>query len=373
MAFVDGASKTKKQKRSKEKTKAEVKAKLKDQVKDVDEETLKKVPQSKQKAVAVAAARSGLKKSEELVKSDPSPEVSDASDVEEAVTTSSEEVTAEKEKPKEKKAFASPQPSEFTFGGKAAEKPVIKTQTALEAAVEQEIDNRFGGLDLLFKQNDFATSPNDWAKLVYSYMETAYVLGKLDQAAVLAAVQKVKTKWRVQMLDNLANNLVYATTNEEPESVEELKELLNKGDAFLEDQDDAVLEKIVNRTVGQDEDYSVGWTQEVAQITAYPKGREDLVKLIARCSGDLYSHEIGTIVGGWDTKGKKIDGLSDQSARIDRQNPPPNAFNIQYQVGNASCAGVIFDISDPREVVLEKLLESFDAVRQFRSPRVKAR
>lgn len=48
-----------------------------------------------------------------------------------------------------------PQPrndAEFTYGGSSIEKTVISTQTALEAAVEQQIDIHLGGLDLLLQR-----------------------------------------------------------------------------------------------------------------------------------------------------------------------------------------------------------------------------
>ncbi len=268
-----------------------------------------------------------------------------------------------------------PQPRndpEFTYGGSNIEKITISTQVALEAAVEREIEQQLGGLDLLFTKNGVATSTNDWARLVYSYLETAYELENLDIKAVHAAVRAVKDDHRVQLLSNMANNLIYTTSDIEPYSVENLKDILEKGGAFLEDDDDEVLTNIFNRTVGQEIDYRAGWIEEDGDLTSFPNGRDDLVELINQCSGNLYSTQIGTIVGGIAIKGsgKKVSGLNDESARIDRQNPPPNAFNIQYQIGGASCACVIFDQSDPSDVVLEKLLASFDSGRQLRSPRV---
>jgi hypothetical protein len=272
-----------------------------------------------------------------------------------------------------------PQPKnepEFTFGGSGIEKVVISTQGALVTAVEQQIDVHLGGVDLLFTKNKIATSTNEWAQLVDSYLETTYVLEDLDIQAVRAAVLAVKNKHRVQILSNMANNLEHHGTEKdpyiEPYSVEDLKNRLQDAGAFLEATDNGVLKRIFEGTVGQEEDYRAGWIEEDGEITTFPAGRDDLVTLIGQCGGNLHSTQIGTVVGGTGVKGKvkKVAGLTYTTARIDRQNPPPGAFNVQYQVGEDSHACVIFDLSDPSEVVLEKLLASFDTGRQLRSPRV---
>src|SRR5206468_2484368 len=126
---------------------------------------------------------------------------------------------------------------EFTFGGSGIEKTEIKTQEALVAAVEQQIDVHLGGLDLLFTKNEKApTSTNEWAQLVQSYMETTYVLVDLDTEAVRAAVRAVKDKYRVQMLSNLANNMKFRSTEQdpyiEPFSLDDLKDRLEKSGVF---------------------------------------------------------------------------------------------------------------------------------------------
>lgn len=124
-------------------------------------------------------------------------------------------------------------------------------------------------------------------------------------------------------------------------------------------------------------DYAAGWTAEDAELTVLT-GREltdaraDLVELIRQASGNLHSQKIGTVVGGGSVSGKgvkRVAGLNDPSARIDRQNPPPGKYNVQYQTGNSSHACVIFVNGDPKSVVLAKLLASFDQGRKLVSPR----
>ena len=198
-------------------------------------------------------------------------------------------------------------PSEFTYGGGSIEKIVIKTPRELETAVEREITDHFG-LDLLFTQNDVATSAEDWATIVYSSMETAYDLRKVKSAQVLAAVQAVKNKHRVRLVSNIGNNLYAAMSEKDipPYSVDDLKEHLQGYGAYLEDEDDEIIQQIFDGTVGQGVDYRVGWTVEPSDITSYPKGQSDLETLIRQCSGNLYSDQIGTIVGGIATNGRKV-------------------------------------------------------------------
>lgn len=124
-------------------------------------------------------------------------------------------------------------------------------------------------------------------------------------------------------------------------------------------------------------DYTTGWTSEAGELTtlkagAKTKARADLVTLISECAGNIHSAKIGTVVGGTEAKGKgvkKVAGLHNPSARIDRQNPPSGQFNVQFQVGEASLSGVIFAPADPKDLVLSKLLVSYDGGQMARSPR----
>ncbi len=260
MAFVNKTPQEEQPKKSKAEVMAAVKIRLEDQVKGIAEKNLKKVPQSKQKVVANAAARSGLKKSGEFAKSDSLP----SDDV--VVTTPSPEKLAP-EKPevvkggadkglgKKAEAFAPPQEISYE---ELSVKP-IKTESDLEDAVEREIDGHYGGIDLLFTQNEkgvSATSVSEWAKLLYSYMETGYDMGQFNVKSVESAVRAVKNDHRPLMLSNMANNLVYATTDTIPYSVANLKELMIEGGAYLEDQDDEVLEQIFEGqgTIEQEDD-----------------------------------------------------------------------------------------------------------------------
>ncbi len=125
-------------------------------------------------------------------------------------------------------------------------------------------------------------------------------------------------------------------------------------------------------------DYAAGWRTQPGQLTVLAGGakttaRSDLDELISKLSGTIHSASVGPVVGGYATKAtnyKKIGGLSDANARIDRQSPVgPGTFNLQYQTGSVSHAGVIFVAEDPTAIVLAKLVESFEQGLMVVSPR----
>jgi hypothetical protein len=88
-------------------------------------------------------------------------------------------------------------------------------------------------------------------------------------------------------------------------------------------------------------------------------------------AGNLYSCQIGTVVGGMEVKkGKKIKGLKNEDARIDIQSPPRGAYNVQYQIGADSVANVIFTEEDPQSEVYANLRESLKQTKKATSPTV---
>lgn len=268
---------------------------------------------------------------------------------------------------------AAKNPPEFTFNDNPIQRTAIGSQDELEKVVEDLIDIDLGGLDMLYMQSDKqgATSIAQWARLVHSYLDERYQLDDdLSIDNVEVAVSNVKNDHREEMLGRMANNL---SDDVPPWDIDELKRRLREKGAFLEEDDDYVLQQILNGTLGGDIDYSADWIEEDGEISSFPAGADDLETLIDQCSGNLHSASIGTVVGGMGVKGtgvKKVKGLTYPSARIDRQNPPAGAFNIQFQIDETSHACVIFVPADPREVVLAKLLESFNKTKVLRSPRV---
>jgi hypothetical protein len=145
--------------------------------------------------------------------------------------------------------------SELTDSNKTSyedlqQKPKITSAKALAEAVEDVIEQHLGGLELLFTKNTVATSPAAWADLVYGNFDEHYNSEGWLTEDFLAAVHTVKDDHREELLGRMVNNLVYTTTDNEPEELEDLKELLTEGGAYLEDADDLMLDKILNEHNG---------------------------------------------------------------------------------------------------------------------------
>jgi hypothetical protein len=134
---------------------------------------------------------------------------------------------------------------DFAYGPGYAEPTTITTQTQLNDEVELLIDDRYGGYRSLFTQNDVATSAGSWRDLVYSYMQETYVLNGFGRDDVLAAVKWVKKKYRAESLLNMARVHVYWTDEGPAWSVGDLKSRLQDAGAYLDDDDEEALERIV--------------------------------------------------------------------------------------------------------------------------------
>ncbi|MGE0387993.1 MAG: hypothetical protein AB7Q97_24985 [Gammaproteobacteria bacterium] len=136
--------------------------------------------------------------------------------------------------------------------------------------------------------------------------------------------------------------------------------------------------KRVNNTINSANDLlakgtaSKSWTFEDAKLSAPPDMKlaaDDLVDLLKK-AGNLYATKIGTVVGGSEAKsGKKIDGLNYPSARIDVQSPPAKGYhNVQFQIGKASVACVLFADEDELKEVEANLKESLKKKKKAVSP-----
>ena len=116
------------------------------------------------------------------------------------------------------------------------------------------------------------------------------------------------------------------------------------------------------------------WKWESGDLSSAPKGAEDDLATLVGKGGNYYSASIGTIVGGNAIKsGKKVDGLTHDSARIDTQNPPKKGtYNVQFQVGKASLACVIFTGEDKEGTVKAMLKKSLKDRKKGISPSAQA-
>jgi hypothetical protein len=134
---------------------------------------------------------------------------------------------------------------DFAYGPGTAEAIQVTDQNDLNHAVEELIDDRYGGYRALFMQNDIATSAGAWRDLIFSYMQEVYELNGLGRAEVLAAVKWVKDKYRAESLLNMANVHVFWMPDQtEPWSGEDLKARLEDAGAYLDEDDDEALQAI---------------------------------------------------------------------------------------------------------------------------------
>jgi hypothetical protein len=124
--------------------------------------------------------------------------------------------------------------------------------------------------------------------------------------------------------------------------------------------------KTTHQKQGEEE---LQWIFEAGEFTPdNGKNSDDLDWLAGKVkggTGNIYSGQTGTVIGG--SKRWK-DYLNDTSSRIDRQMPPPGAFNVQFQVGGNSYGGVIFTLEDDLETVMNQLIAAYGRGMQAVSP-----
>jgi hypothetical protein len=123
-------------------------------------------------------------------------------------------------------------------------------------------------------------------------------------------------------------------------------------------------------------DEEEAWILEDGDVTADDGTYSgDLATLGARVvggTGNLYSRQIGTLVGGRGARsGVRIDGV-EPSARIDRQNPPPGAYNVAFQVGANTYGAVLFTDLDAAATVIAQLIRAYNNGQIAVSPSARA-
>jgi hypothetical protein len=136
---------------------------------------------------------------------------------------------------------------DFAYGAGTAEAIAVSNQAEMNQAVEELIDDRYGGYRNLFTQNDVATSVGSWRDLIFSYMEETYELSGVGRAEVLKAVKWVKDKYRAESLLHMANVHVFwmpPPPQGPPWSSADLKERMEEAEVYLDADDDEALEAI---------------------------------------------------------------------------------------------------------------------------------
>ncbi|GEM_PF-6818971 len=131
------------------------------------------------------------------------------------------------------------QRNDFRFGGNPVEKTTVNNQSDLDDEVEDLIDRRYGGYRRLFEKNEIATSPSDWAALLFDDMSEEYNLVGLHKANVRTSIDALKDKYREETLKHLVQTRIYHC-GLVPYSADNLRNLLSKK-CFIEDRDNAVI------------------------------------------------------------------------------------------------------------------------------------
>jgi hypothetical protein len=134
----------------------------------------------------------------------------------------------------------------FTFQGSGIETQKITNQDECDDAVEELVEERFGGVRNLFMQNEVATSVQSWANLVFSHMEDTTELDGVGRPEVLNSIRTVKDKHRANTLQHLARTWVYWSEDGPPWSVDNLQERLEAAGAYIDADDADTLEAIYN-------------------------------------------------------------------------------------------------------------------------------
>ena len=123
---------------------------------------------------------------------------------------------------------------EFTFGGAGIEMAKVDSQDSCNDAVETEVEEELAGHEALFMRNETASSPSDWADLVFGLMEERYDLVGIGQPQVLTSIRWLKDKFREESLLRLARVHVYETDMGAPYTAGNLLDRLIAAGLFLE-------------------------------------------------------------------------------------------------------------------------------------------
>jgi len=135
---------------------------------------------------------------------------------------------------------------DFQFSGQTAEAISVGTQPEMNDAVEELIEDRYGGVRQLWLKNDVAKSVGQWRDLIFSFMEETYTLKNgMGVANVQAAVKAVKKKHRADALLHAANVWVYTHPDGVVYTADAMRQRLIENGVYLDEDDDDAIERIV--------------------------------------------------------------------------------------------------------------------------------
>ena len=143
---------------------------------------------------------------------------------------------------------------DYKFGPGGVEQTALQSDKDVDDAVEAVVEDYFDGYRAMFMRNSVATTPDDWCDVVFSRMEPFYKGDEKKPYAfgrpqVLAAVKRLKTKYRRETLLHMTRTLVYQGGEPLPgyeDELTELKVVLVRQGAYLDDDDEDALQAIVD-------------------------------------------------------------------------------------------------------------------------------
>jgi hypothetical protein len=121
----------------------------------------------------------------------------------------------------------------------------VSSDNALDAAVEEIIDNYLDPQDLFMQRADDlgGSTPRGWAEFLFSYIQERYDISDWNVGEVEASVKRLKGKRRYAVLHHMAFQVAYSY-GDGPSSVQELRLALSNKGAFLDKDDDEAIQAL---------------------------------------------------------------------------------------------------------------------------------
>jgi hypothetical protein len=207
---------------------------------------------------------------------------------------------------------------DFRFGGQTAEAISVGTQQEMNDAVEELIEDRYGGVRQLWLKNDVAKSVGQWRDLIFSFMEETYTLKNgMGVGNVQAAVKAVKKKHRADALRHAANVWVYTHPDGVVYTADAMTERLIENGVYLDEDDDGAIERIVE-TEG-------AYAQKKVEVAAGNRELIDEDEIVVILDDHQNKHQRSKIIelkqysgepGSKFARGKDLDWHTDNTAEV---------------------------------------------------------
>ena len=136
--------------------------------------------------------------------------------------------------------------AKFSFSGRGVQLTKLKDQDKVKDAVEDILEERYDGVQALFMSSRLANTREQWSDLLLEHLQETYDFGDMDADNVLEAVTDLKNEHRASVLQHMATQHVFSNKDVEVYTADDLRDILTKAGAYLEDDaDEQVLEALV--------------------------------------------------------------------------------------------------------------------------------